>query len=76
MPTYEYCCRTCGNEFEAKMAIKDRDSATCQLCGSVNNVVREYRTPPSWKWTDREFLRQREAEVAEEDAKTGGWKDE
>ncbi len=33
MPTYEYACAACGNEFEAFQSIKDPALTACPKCG-------------------------------------------
>ena len=32
MPTYEYACQACGNEWEAEQSIKDAPLTTCPKC--------------------------------------------
>lgn len=32
MPTYEYGCQVCNNEFEIEQSINDDPSATCPKC--------------------------------------------
>lgn len=32
MPTYEYRCKVCGNEFEVQQSIKDEPLAECKKC--------------------------------------------
>lgn len=32
MPTYEYGCRVCGNEFEVVQSIKDEPITECPRC--------------------------------------------
>ena len=34
MPTYEYKCENCGNEFEEFQSITAEAKATCPECGS------------------------------------------
>lgn len=38
MPTYEYLCSNCGEEFTRVMSISERDSAkvTCPKCNSAD----------------------------------------
>jgi putative FmdB family regulatory protein len=33
MPVYEYQCRSCKHEFEARKPIAKRDTAACPRCG-------------------------------------------
>ncbi len=33
MPVYEYCCETCGKEFEAWQRISDDPIEVCSECG-------------------------------------------
>jgi putative FmdB family regulatory protein len=35
MPTYEYLCESCENEFETEQRISDPPKATCPACGSA-----------------------------------------
>ena len=34
MPTYEFCCRQCGAEFEQWTKMEDLHEVLCTLCGS------------------------------------------
>lgn len=40
MPTYEYACATCGQEFEVFQSIKDDALKTCN-CGQAGQVRRK-----------------------------------
>lgn len=33
MPIYEYCCGSCGKQFEAMQKFSDAPLASCTLCG-------------------------------------------
>lgn len=33
MPTYEYCCRACGHEFELEQRITEEPAKDCPKCG-------------------------------------------
>lgn len=36
MPIYEYTCRTCGNSFEKRLKLEERQQTqTCTRCGQV-----------------------------------------
>jgi putative FmdB family regulatory protein len=35
MPTYEYRCKACGNEFEYQQRISDRPKSECEQCGGA-----------------------------------------
>lgn len=35
MPTYEYVCRSCGNEFEVFQSMRDAPVKTCPKCGKA-----------------------------------------
>ncbi|GMO30236.1 MAG: hypothetical protein LBG79_03880 [Spirochaetaceae bacterium] len=40
MPTYEYQCQNCGNQFEAFQSMKDEPLTSCPECGGgVKRVV-------------------------------------
>lgn len=42
MPTYEYHCRTCGNKFDIRASIAEKEKGldvTCAQCGS--NIVEQ-----------------------------------
>lgn len=42
MPNYEFACEDCGNQFEVRMKISERDdSQKCPSCGS-DKVKRSY----------------------------------
>lgn len=41
MPTYEYLCQECGQEFEAFQSMKDDPLTDCQLCGAESAVKRK-----------------------------------
>ncbi len=45
MPTYEYMCKDCREEFAKilTLAAHDRDPITCPKCGG-KNVVQEFTT--------------------------------
>jgi putative FmdB family regulatory protein len=35
MPTYEYKCKACGNEFEYQQRISDPPKSVCEQCGGT-----------------------------------------
>lgn len=35
MPTYEYKCKACGNEFEYQQRISDPPKSECEQCGGT-----------------------------------------
>lgn len=35
MPTYEYKCKACGNEFEYQQRISDPPKSECEQCGGA-----------------------------------------
>jgi putative FmdB family regulatory protein len=35
MPTYEYKCKACGNEFEYQQRISDPPKSECERCGGT-----------------------------------------
>jgi len=39
MPTYEYCCATCGYDFEARQKFQDEPLTVCPKCGSALHKV-------------------------------------
>lgn len=40
MPTYEYCCKECGHEFEAFQTISEPPVEKCPLCnGKVKRII-------------------------------------
>jgi len=41
MPTYEYLCQECGQEFEAFHSMKDDPLTDCRLCGAEGTVKRK-----------------------------------
>lgn len=53
MPTYEYRCEKCGEEFARIMSISEHDTAkpTCPKCGSeeVQQLVSHFMTKTSRK---------------------------
>lgn len=48
MPTFEYTCPTCGEEFERWCKIIERKSQECGACGSIGE--QRVRTPPRPDW--------------------------
>ncbi|NPV92188.1 MAG: zinc ribbon domain-containing protein [Firmicutes bacterium] len=36
MPYYSFVCRECGKEFEAKVAVADKDKVKCPSCEAGN----------------------------------------
>ena len=35
MPTYDYKCLSCDNEFTVMVAIKEKENIRCTVCGSA-----------------------------------------
>lgn len=56
MPTYDYICTSCGQEFDRIQRIADRKHGQCS-CGGVGNLTLPRRAPglsifqPGW-WRD------------------------
>ena len=44
MPTYEYACNACGNDFEAFQSMKDAPLDSCPSCGVSGRVRRKLGT--------------------------------
>ncbi len=41
MPTYDYSCSRCGEDFEAFQSMKDAPLTTCPKCGKKGGVKRQ-----------------------------------
>lgn len=49
MPTFEFTCPACGEEFDRWCKISERKSQQCASCGSIG--VQQVRTPVKPHWT-------------------------
>lgn len=47
MPTYTYKCESCGNKFDARRKIAERqDNLECPECGEAAVYTPEFKTQP------------------------------